>query len=296
MLKKNTTTNNVRQEDMLERTMRIMYEHGETNEKPKHLANKNIVKFENWKQPPKKFNNYDKSTYLSDPDQQQRLVQQDPKTYLSKSEAVLAAFSPSDIKGATPDQRKMVRMAKAKKFRLMNEQKLPAQKQSKKIFENILDNLKKPSSAVRQQYANGGSVASASDDPLYKEYIKEIEIGNLSPDIPFDKWRDQYDEIQLEGPLTKKDKPFDKIESMILNNAIAKIDEAMQNGVSGLIGRMKLEGGGKIIKFSDYKKPRIKELNLADYFKVGMTVANLSESERDLVNELLRRTLGKNPK
>ena len=224
------------------------------------------------------------------------MVQQDPKTYLSKSEAVLAAFSPSDIKGATPDQRKMVRMAKAKKFRLMNEQKLPAQKQSKKIFENILDNLKKPSSAVRQQYANGGSVASASDDPLYKEYIKEIEIGNLSPDIPFDKWRDQYDEIQLEGPLTKKDKPFDKIESMILNNAIAKIDEAMQNGVSGLIGRMKLEGGGKIIKFSDYKKPRIKELNLADYFKVGMTVANLSESERDLVNELLRRTLGKNPK
>ena len=118
----------------------------------------------------------------------------------------------------------------------------------------------------------------------------------MSPDIPFDKWRDQYDEIQLEGPLTKKDKPFDKIESMILNNAIAKIDEAMQNGVSGLIGRMKLEGGGKIIKFSDYKKPRIKELNLADYFKVGMTVANLSESERDLVNELLRRTLGKNPK
>jgi hypothetical protein len=178
----------------------------------------------------------------------------------------------------------------------MNEQKLPAQKQSKKIFENILDNLKKPMSAVRQPYANGGSVASASDDPLYKEYIKEIEIGNLSPDIPFDKWRDQYDEIQLEGPLTKKDKPFDKIESMILNNAIAKIDEAMQNGVSGLIGRMKFEGGGKIIKFSDYKKPRVKELNLADYFKVGMTVANLSESERDLVNELLRRTLGKNPK
>ena len=94
----------------------------------------------------------------------------------------------------------------------------------KKLFENILDNLKKPISPVRSQYANGGKVASASDDPLYKEYIKEIELGNLSPDIPFDKWRDQYDEILLEGPLSKK---YDEIETMILNNALAKIDEAI---------------------------------------------------------------------
>ena len=181
----------------------------------------------------------------------------------------------------------------------MNEQKLPAQKQSKKIFENILDNLKKPMSSVRQQYANGGSVASASDDPLYKVYIKEIELGNLTPDIPFDKWRDQYEEIQLEGPLSKKnkDEPFNEIEQIILSSALEKIDNAFQ-GISGLVARQKLEGGGKIIKFSDYKKPRrgVREIDLASYFKVGQTIANLTESERDLVNELLRRSLGKNPK
>ena len=57
-------------------------------------------------------------------------------------------------------------------------------------------------------------------------------------------------------------------------------------------------GSSKIIKFSDYKKPRrgVREIDLASYFKVGQTIANLTESERDLVNELLRRSLGKNPK
>ena len=53
-----------------------------------------------------------------------------------------------------------------------------------------------------------------------------------------------------------------------------------------------------LTKFSDYKKPRrgVREIDLASYFKVGQTIANLTESERDLVNELLRRSLGKNPK
>ena len=212
---------------------------------------------------------------------------------MNKTEAVLAEMKPSDLKGRSKEDRKAVRMAKAKKFRLMNEGKLPVQKQDKKLFENILDNLKKPISPVRSQYANGGKVASASDDPLYKEYIKEIELGNLSPDIPFDKWRDQYDEILLEGPLSKK---YDEIETMILNNALAKIDEAMSSGLSSIAARKKLEGGGKVVDFLSYakrNKPKIKQLNLADYFKVGMTVANLSESERELVNDLLRRSFPK---
>ena len=283
---------NYRSETMPERIQRMHYLY-DNGPKPKHLDNRNIIDMENLGVKPKKFNHYDKSTYLSDRDQYQRTIQDDPnlKNTMTSNEIVLAEFTPKDMKAMDPKDRKFVRAAKAKKFRLLNEKKIEPKKE--KTFESILDNIQKPLSPFRRQYANGGSVASASDDPLYKEYIKEIEIGNLSPDIPFDKWRDQYDEMQLEGPLTKKDKPFDKIESMILNNAIAKIDEAMQNGVSGLIGRMKLEGGGKIIKFSDYKKPRIKELNLADYFSVGTTVAELTEYEKELVNELIKKTLSK---
>ena len=285
----------IRPETMDERLQRLVYEYDSPAgmKKPVHMNNKNIIIYENYKQPPKKYDAMDRSTYPSDPDQYQRLIQTNPKSYLNKTEAVLAEMKPSDLKGRSKEDRKAVRMAKAKKFRLMNEGKLPVQKQDKKLFENILDNLKKPISPVRSQYANGGKVASASDDPLYKEYIKEIELGNLSPDIPFDKWRDQYDEILLEGPLSKK---YDEIETMILNNALAKIDEAMSSGLSSIAARKKLEGGGKVVDFLSYakrNKPKIKQLNLADYFKVGMTVANLSESERELVNDLLRRSFPK---
>ena len=41
------------------------------------------------------------------------------------------------------------------------------------------------------------------------------------------------------------------------------------------------------------KPPKIKELNLADHFKIGMTVAELTDYEKELVNELLKKTLSK---
>ena len=289
---------NYRSETMPERIQRMHYLY-DNGPKPKHLDNRNIIDMENLGVKPKKFNHYDKSTYLSDRDQYQRTIQDDPnlKNTMTSNEIVLAEFTPKDIKAMDPKDRKFVRAAKAKKFRLLNEKKIEPKKE--KTFESILDNIQKPLSPFRRQYANGGGVASASDDPLYKVYIKEIELGNLTPDIPFDKWRDQYEEIQLEGPLSKKnkDEPFNEIEQIILSSALEKIDNAFQ-GISGLVARQKLEGGGKIIKFSDYKKPRrgVREIDLASYFKVGQTIANLTESERDLVNELLRRSLGKNPK
>ena len=70
-------------------------------------------------------------------------------------------------------------------------------------------------------------------------------------------------------------------------------------GLSGLIARRKLESGGKVVDFLSYakrNKPKIKQLNLADYFKAGMAISQLTDQERDLVNDLLRRTLGKDPK
>ena len=60
--------------------------------------------------------------------------------------------------------------------------------------------------------------------------------------------------------------------------------------------RIKLGSGGKVIQFSDYfksKEPKIKEINLADYFEFGKTVASLTDAEKEVVNNLLRMSLGK---
>ena len=61
--------------------------------------------------------------------------------------------------------------------------------------------------------------------------------------------------------------------------------------------RIELGSGGKVIPFSDYfktKEPaRVKEINLADHFKFGKTVASLTEAEKEVVNNLLRMSLGK---
>ena len=40
-------------------------------------------------------------------------------------------------------------------------------------------------------------------------------------------------------------------------------------------------------------QPIIKELNLAYYFSVGTTVAELTDYEKELVNELIKKTLSK---
>ena len=60
--------------------------------------------------------------------------------------------------------------------------------------------------------------------------------------------------------------------------------------------RIELKDGGKIIQFSDYfksKEPRPKKINLADYFEFGKTVASLTDAEKEVVNNLLRLSMGK---
>ena len=57
--------------------------------------------------------------------------------------------------------------------------------------------------------------------------------------------------------------------------------------------RIQLAEGGKVIKFSDYKKPKIKKLNLSSLFEHAKTIASLTDAEREVVNDILRRTLGR---
>ena len=61
--------------------------------------------------------------------------------------------------------------------------------------------------------------------------------------------------------------------------------------------RIELKDGGKVILFSDYfktKEPsKVKQINLADYFDLGKTVSSLTDAEKEVVNNLLRMSLGK---
>ena len=59
----------------------------------------------------------------------------------------------------------------------------------------------------------------------------------------------------------------------------------------------KLKKGGEVLQISDYMKqketPKIKKLNLADYFEYGKTIGSLTDAEKDVVNKLLKMSLGK---
>ena len=56
--------------------------------------------------------------------------------------------------------------------------------------------------------------------------------------------------------------------------------------------RISLESGVKVIKFSDYHKPKeVKKINLSDYFDLGRTLSSLSRSERDTLKWLLNKSL-----
>ena len=56
--------------------------------------------------------------------------------------------------------------------------------------------------------------------------------------------------------------------------------------------RINLESGGKVLKFSDYKKPaKIQKINLGEYFDLGRTLSSLSESERETLNWILNKSL-----
>ena len=60
--------------------------------------------------------------------------------------------------------------------------------------------------------------------------------------------------------------------------------------------RIELKEGGRVYTLSDYRKskePKVKEINLSSLFEHARTIASLSDAEREVVNDLLRKTLGK---
>ena len=91
------------------------------------------------------------------------------------------------------------------------------------------------------------------------------------------------------GPVEENLTKRTIIDDIILSSAMNKISDAM-SGISGLMARSRLNSGGSIK--AKIKQPKqIKRINLADYFKAGIRVADLSPQERTQVSSLLSKML-----
>ena len=113
-----------------------------------------------------------------------------------------------------------------------------------------------------------------------KEIDKE-QLADLEK-IEFDVMQNLADTIKRDFEKETKDKPM-----TFLDWLKSKDDDYFK--------RIELSGGGTVIKFSDYKDPikKIKNIDLASLFTPSKTLASLTEAEKEVVNDLLRRTLGK---
>jgi len=139
-------------------------------------------------------------------------------------------------------------------------------------------------------------IAKSEED--IKEEFETFEIPMIMKDFekflldnPGKSFRDFLREQKLINEKEKK-----RLDDMILAGAIAKIEDRMsgimQNLAKGGIIRdpsfTYYNSGGKV-----KRPPPIKKLNLADYFKFGMTIAELTDKERELVNSLLKKSFQK---
>ena len=118
--------------------------------------------------------------------------------------------------------------------------------------------------------------------------------------------------LESKGDLeeTKRLADLEKIEFDVMQNLADTIKEDferekkkgqtlidwMKSKPTSYFKRIKLSGGGKVINFSDYfksKEPKIKGIDLASHFKFGKTLSSLTDAEKEVVNNLLRMSLGK---
>ena len=152
-----------------------------------------------------------------------------------------------------------------------------------------------PRAIVRQKPRSTGRapgpmirVASSPDPEAERhEYIlnmfdRAIQEGLVPKGTPFEKFEKNFHTFELDFDLTKKKKEFNE---MILSNALAKINNTM-SGIGVVPARRKLNEGGPP---DDVEKPR--PIQLSDYLELGLGLANLTEIERKLVEDLLKKTL-----
>ena len=72
---------------------------------------------------------------------------------------------------------------------------------------------------------------------------------------------------------------------------------ATEDDYKEMIIRLSLKDGGDVVDLSKYRKMKepveVKQIDLASLFTPGKTLASLTDKEKDVVNQMLRLTLGK---
>ena len=101
--------------------------------------------------------------------------------------------------------------------------------------------------------------------------------------IEFDVMQDLADKIKEDFERETKDKP-------------RSFMDWLKSKPTEYFKRIELKSGGKVVDIRSYsklKEPKIKKINLADYFEFGKTVASLTDAEKEVVNQMLQMSLGK---
>ena len=126
-------------------------------------------------------------------------------------------------------------------------------------------------------------------DIKYMEQLRKYLKDN--PSKTEDDFKKEILKIPLAegGPVEENLTKRTIIDDIILSSAMNKISDAM-SGISGLMARSRLNSGGSIK--AKIKQPKqIKRINLADYFRAGINVAELTPQEREQVSSLLSKML-----
>lgn len=170
--------------------------------------------------------------------------------------------------------------------------KAPVKKPNATELERILTRPK-PSQTLRAPLKKKPNTKVVKSKEDLKEDFEVFEIPIIMKE--FEEWiknnpgQEFRDFLKEQEYIRKQDEQ--KFKDIVLAGALGKIDDAM-SGIMSMV-RGGFDDGGSTSKPKDPAK-KIKKLNLADYFQYGMKIADLSESEREVVNDLLKRTLGKN--
>ena len=129
-------------------------------------------------------------------------------------------------------------------------------------------------------YSKGGNV----DEPLpgRGDGSIKIKLADLEKQ-EFDVFQNLADQIQEDFKNEKKPG-----ESLI---------DWLKKKPDSYFQRIELKDGGNVFFISDYLKQKedipLKKIDLASYFAPGKTISSLTDAEREVVNKLLRMSLGK---
>lgn len=161
----------------------------------------------------------------------------------------------------------------------------------------------KPSQTLREPLKKKPNTKVVKSKKDLEEDFKVIEIPIIMKE--YDDWlknnpgKEFREFLKEQEYIRKQDEQ--KFKDIVLAGALGKIDDAMSGIMSMAMGGIIRDpsytyysDGGSTSNPKDPAK-KIKKLNLADYFQYGMKIADLTESEREVVNDLLKKTFSSSP-